>query len=268
MVNISDLGIGRFISPDTIVPDPVNPQQFNRYTYSLNNPVKYLDPSGHCASTELPDGSSTRSADDAACWEQYDSLVDRFTKAGHSAQWILNRIGSGVGYKFKDMSIVHVQDTYVNCGRDFDCSKGNDGSRRKNQYYQEQPCQHWEGCYTPVYDGNWGVEIGTPLGAYEFNTGGNSINFAPDHSICLAICGGGGVETQVDWDTFETRTGVNTFLGVGAGVEFSGIGVTIKAGREWTTVSKLQDEFVVSYANLLHFEYAGFSLEFSYTPKD
>ncbi len=40
--------INRFISADTIVPDPANPQSFNRYSYALNNPVKYTDPSGHC----------------------------------------------------------------------------------------------------------------------------------------------------------------------------------------------------------------------------
>ncbi len=39
--------LGRFISADTIVPSPSNPQQFNRYAYGLNNPVKYTDPSGH-----------------------------------------------------------------------------------------------------------------------------------------------------------------------------------------------------------------------------
>jgi RHS repeat-associated protein len=39
--------IGRFISPDTIVPDPYNPQSLNRYTYCLNNPLNYTDPSGH-----------------------------------------------------------------------------------------------------------------------------------------------------------------------------------------------------------------------------
>jgi hypothetical protein len=29
------------------VPDPMNPQSFNRYSYCLNNPLKYTDPSGH-----------------------------------------------------------------------------------------------------------------------------------------------------------------------------------------------------------------------------
>jgi len=39
--------IGRFISPDTIVPDTYNPQSLNRYSYCLNNPIIYTDPSGH-----------------------------------------------------------------------------------------------------------------------------------------------------------------------------------------------------------------------------
>jgi RHS repeat-associated protein len=42
-----DAGIGRFISPDTIVPSPANPQAYNRYSYVLNNPLRYIDPSGH-----------------------------------------------------------------------------------------------------------------------------------------------------------------------------------------------------------------------------
>ena len=39
--------IGRFISPDTIVPQPYNPQSLNRYSYILDNPLIYTDPSGH-----------------------------------------------------------------------------------------------------------------------------------------------------------------------------------------------------------------------------
>ena len=41
-----DATIGRFISPDSIVPNPANPQCLNRYSYCVNNPLKYIDPSG------------------------------------------------------------------------------------------------------------------------------------------------------------------------------------------------------------------------------
>ncbi|MBI3942396.1 MAG: hypothetical protein HY326_05230 [Chloroflexi bacterium] len=41
--------MGRFTQADTIVPEPGNPQSLNRYTYTYNNPLKYTDPTGHCA---------------------------------------------------------------------------------------------------------------------------------------------------------------------------------------------------------------------------
>ncbi len=41
--------LGRFIQPDTLVPDPGDPQSLNRYSYAANNPVRYTDPSGHWA---------------------------------------------------------------------------------------------------------------------------------------------------------------------------------------------------------------------------
>ena len=38
-----------FIQPDDIIPDYKNPQSLNRYAYALGNPIRYNDPSGHCA---------------------------------------------------------------------------------------------------------------------------------------------------------------------------------------------------------------------------
>ncbi len=40
--------INRFIQPDTIVPDPSNPQAWNRFSYVHNNSINFNDPSGHC----------------------------------------------------------------------------------------------------------------------------------------------------------------------------------------------------------------------------
>ncbi len=39
--------IYRYLSPDSIVPDPANPQSLNRYSYVLNNPIRYTDSTGH-----------------------------------------------------------------------------------------------------------------------------------------------------------------------------------------------------------------------------
>jgi RHS repeat-associated protein len=44
---IYDPEIGRFLSPDPYVQVPEYSQNFNRYTYVLNNPLSYTDPSGH-----------------------------------------------------------------------------------------------------------------------------------------------------------------------------------------------------------------------------
>ena len=38
---------GRFVSPDPVVPNPANPQAWNRYSYVYNNPVTLSDPTGH-----------------------------------------------------------------------------------------------------------------------------------------------------------------------------------------------------------------------------
>lgn len=41
--------LNRFLSPDSIIPDPQNPQDLNRYSYTRNNPLRYTDPTGHYA---------------------------------------------------------------------------------------------------------------------------------------------------------------------------------------------------------------------------
>jgi hypothetical protein len=47
--------LGRFLQPDTLIPDPANPQAWNRYSYVVNNPINLNDPSGHSADCGLGD---------------------------------------------------------------------------------------------------------------------------------------------------------------------------------------------------------------------
>jgi RHS repeat-associated protein len=60
--------IGTFISPDTLVPDPTNVWDYNRFAYARLNPMKFNDPTGYATSKpdwwpdfvpyifDLPDG--------------------------------------------------------------------------------------------------------------------------------------------------------------------------------------------------------------------
>ncbi len=61
-----DPALGAFISPDTIVPDPTNLLDYNRYSYVRGNPLKYNDPSGHCGTLAVTGGTSAPL--DVACW--------------------------------------------------------------------------------------------------------------------------------------------------------------------------------------------------------
>ncbi|MCB1805743.1 MAG: RHS repeat-associated core domain-containing protein [Candidatus Competibacteraceae bacterium] len=48
--------LGRMLSPDPVTQAPENGQNYNRYTYASNNPLKHTDPSGYC--TVGADGAS------------------------------------------------------------------------------------------------------------------------------------------------------------------------------------------------------------------
>lgn len=48
-----DPELGRFTQPDTEIPDLANPQSYNRYSYVLNDPLRYTDSSGHDEDDDL-----------------------------------------------------------------------------------------------------------------------------------------------------------------------------------------------------------------------
>jgi RHS repeat-associated protein len=43
----------KFTQPDSIIPSVYNPQSLNKYSYVMNNPYKYIDPSGHSALSDI-----------------------------------------------------------------------------------------------------------------------------------------------------------------------------------------------------------------------
>ncbi len=64
-----DAALARFISADTLVPSVYNPQSLNRYAYVRNNPVRYVDPTGHaqtCGQGEVCGEGDTGNVDPPA----------------------------------------------------------------------------------------------------------------------------------------------------------------------------------------------------------
>jgi RHS repeat-associated protein len=70
-----DPSLGRFNQPDTMIPGTENSQSWDRFLYSLNNPMNFIDPSGHCA--ETPDD------DDIACWKLAQEIADKYDELAY-----------------------------------------------------------------------------------------------------------------------------------------------------------------------------------------
>jgi RHS repeat-associated protein len=97
--------LNQWIQPDTIDPDPKNPQSLNRYSYARNSPLRYNDPSGHdvgcgggdCGDESLgvADGLADETSWDSAAiynaspgampgWDSEDTAVEAEAQAAYS----------------------------------------------------------------------------------------------------------------------------------------------------------------------------------------
>lgn len=81
LVKIRAATTNRFLTPDTIVPVPANPQSWNRYSYVNNNPINYNDPTGHCneIAQPTPDGGTHTIYD---CGKDGELLTEYVNSAG------------------------------------------------------------------------------------------------------------------------------------------------------------------------------------------
>jgi RHS repeat-associated protein len=76
-----DPALGRFLSPDSIVPDPYNPLSYDRFSYVRNNSVNRVDPSGHADAVPVNAGCS-----DENCRQQANSIAIFVFASRHSNQ--------------------------------------------------------------------------------------------------------------------------------------------------------------------------------------
>ncbi|MCA9959089.1 MAG: RHS repeat-associated core domain-containing protein, partial [Anaerolineales bacterium] len=88
--------LGRFISAATVVPDPANPQSYNRYSYVENRTIRYTDPSGHMTCEDMP-----WECDNEGNWSD-DGTRSKMSASGALVAYCaisdLACSGSGIGY--------------------------------------------------------------------------------------------------------------------------------------------------------------------------
>jgi len=63
--------LGRFISADTVVPEPGNPQALNRYAYVMNNPLGHTDPTGYLPESSVQGEPSRKKDKYAPFFQEY-----------------------------------------------------------------------------------------------------------------------------------------------------------------------------------------------------
>jgi hypothetical protein len=70
-----------FVTPDSIVPGMFDPQDLNRYAYCRNNPLIYVDPSGHKI-TGPNDTYNEKEIQEAAeqGWKDWQESIEKFNK--------------------------------------------------------------------------------------------------------------------------------------------------------------------------------------------
>ncbi|MCG7496538.1 type IV secretion protein Rhs [Vibrio sp. Of7-15] len=88
---VYDSTIGRFLSADAFIQAPDNSQSYNRYSYVINNPMKYNDPSGHFFKKI---GKELRRFRDKVVdlvednWEVIAAVVVTVVTVGAAAPWV------------------------------------------------------------------------------------------------------------------------------------------------------------------------------------
>jgi len=82
-----DPALSRWLSADTLVPEAGEPQSFNRYSYVLGNPLRYIDPTGHKSreqwEQEFRDAHGGQDPTDQDWWDYQFSLQIAGWSAGN-----------------------------------------------------------------------------------------------------------------------------------------------------------------------------------------
>ncbi len=160
-----DPKLARFISADTIVPDFSDPQTLNRYSYTRNNPLRYVDPTGKF-------------------WEELIAVV--VIAVG---SWLTDAAGGNVsvggGVSVNSGGTMNYSSWNPTTGQTYSANPGSVVGNGSNSYttslelYFSGTCV---GCSNSYGYGNYGAEeIGGRSSNTVYDSGsGNNLNFSPE----------------------------------------------------------------------------------------
>jgi len=117
---IYDAELGRFLSADPFIQSPMNSQSYNRYSYVMNNPLKYVDPSGYFWDSwdDFVDDASDAWDFVSDAWDDaVDSISDAYESLANSATDMLGEVADFAGDAY-DFTVNNILRPVFNLGVD------------------------------------------------------------------------------------------------------------------------------------------------------
>ncbi|MCB8952722.1 MAG: RHS repeat-associated core domain-containing protein [Ardenticatenales bacterium] len=206
-------GIARFASADTIVPEQSNPQTLNRYAYTRNNPLKYVDPTGHCA--QYAGSEQYKQCTDAwSSIRQYYLMLQIEYGEEMPTQWIQDQ------YETADIETLELIMKGLGIDQDYQYSPRGNG-----QLDGKHACQYWQSCWERDHQTTH-TESNLLGFSKEQDIGKGLVAENPPAVICFAVCIAWGNKDYVYADgrhTEEKQVG----FGIGFGADFNEVDVGI-----------------------------------------
>ena len=179
---VYDPFIARFMSPDPFTQDPGNLQGYNRYSYVLNNPMKYVDPSGYTYAEFMMQNNSYEGGNFYYRGREYfyDSGSGGFY--GHGGEYLGE---AGYYYDYESRSYMH-NGNPVNEGEAIGSSLSNDGGTVATFLIYETG--YLDDNKNFIGNGNYGVicaGIMESTGKYPDFTLGNGLDLYQDNQFLI-----------------------------------------------------------------------------------